>query len=131
MNELGSSSTLSRSAYLVRYWLPPFLYAAFIFFLSSIPGKKYLYAFSSADKLLHLVEYAILGYLIARAFGYNSSGRKRLFIRSFAVCLLYGLSDEFHQWFVPYRVVSSMDMLANVTGSLLGIGVYIKQRKVL
>ena len=131
MNELQSSPALSRSAYLVRYWLPPVLYAAFIFFLSSVPGKKYLYAFSSADKLLHLVEYTVLGYLIARAFGYNSSGKKRLFIRSFAVCFLYGLSDEFHQWFVPYRVVSFMDMLANVTGSLLGIGIYIKQRKVL
>ena len=131
MNELQSSPALSRSAYLVRYWLPPVLYAAFIFFLSSVPGRKYLYPFSSADKVLHLVEYAVLGYLITRAFGYNSSGKKRLFVRSFAVCLLYGLSDEFHQWFVPYRVVSFMDMLANVTGSLLGIGIYIKQRKVL
>jgi len=131
MNKLHSSPALSRRAYLFRYWLPPVLYAAFIFFLSSIPGRKYLYPFSSADKVLHLVEYTVLGYLITRAFGYNSSGKKRLFIRSFAVCLLYGLSDEFHQWFVPYRVVSFMDMLANVTGSLLGIGIYIKQRKVL
>ena len=131
MNELQSSPALSRSAYLVRYWLPPVLYAAFIFFLSSLPGKKFLFAFSSADKLLHLLEYAGLGYLIARAFGYNALGKKSLLIRSFAACFLYGLSDEFHQWFVPYRVVSFMDMLANVTGSLLGIGIYIKQRKVL
>ena len=131
MNKLQLSPPLSRSAYLIRYWLPPVLYAALIFFLSSLPGKNYFFAFSSADKLLHLVEYAGLGYLIARAFGYNFPGRKSLLIRSFAACFLYGLSDEFHQWCVPYRVVSVMDMLANVTGSFLGIGIYIKQRKVL
>jgi len=131
MDKLQSSPALSRRAYFVRYWLPPVLYAAFIFFLSSVPGGKYHYPFSSADKVLHLMEYSVLGYLIARAFGCNSSGKKRLFIRSFVICLLYGLSDEFHQWFVPYRVVSFMDMLANGTGSLLAIGIYIKQRKVL
>ena len=77
------------------------------------------------------MEYAVLGYLLARAFGYNLSDKKSLFIRAFSVSFLYGLSDEFHQWFVPYRVVSFMDMLANAAGSLLGIGIYIKQRKVL
>jgi len=131
MNKLHSSPALSRRAYIVRYWLPPVLYAAFIFFLSSLPGKDYPYPFFSVDKVVHLVEYAVLGYLLARAFGYNLSDKKSLFIRAFSVSFLYGLSDEFHQWFVPYRVVSFMDMLANAAGSLLGIGIYIKQRKVL
>ena len=131
MKELQSPPPLSRSAYLVRYWLPPFLYAAFIFFLSSLPGKKFLYPFSSADKVIHLVEYAILGYLVARAFGYNLYKKKVLFLRAFSVCLLFGISDEFHQWFVPYRVLSVMDMLADVTGSFLGIGIYLTQRKML
>ena len=89
-----------------------------------------LFPFSSADKVLHLVEYAILGYLVARAFGYNLYEKKVLLIRAFSVCFLFGLSDEFHQWFVPYRVLSGMDMLADVIGSFLGIGIYIKQRKI-
>lgn len=130
MNKLQSSPPLPRSAYFVRYWLPPVLYAAFIFLLSSLPGKKVLFPFSSADKVLHLVEYAILGYLVARAFGYNLYEKKVLLIRAFSVCFLFGLSDEFHQWFVPYRVLSGMDMLADVIGSFLGIGIYIKQRKI-
>ncbi len=72
-----------------------------------------------------------MGYLVARAFGYGLHGRKILFVRSFVICVLYGISDEFHQWFVPYRVVSVMDILADIAGSVLGIGIYIKQRKVL
>lgn len=131
MNELQPSQPLSRRAYLVRYWLLPFLYAALIFFLSSVPGRKYPYPFLSVDKLAHVVEYAILGYLVARAFGYGLHERKILFVRSFTVCVLYGISDEFHQWFVPDRVVSVIDILADSIGSFLGIGIYIKQRKVL
>jgi len=131
MNKLQPLQHLSRRAYFVRYWLPPFLYTALIFFLSSLPGKKYPYPFFSADKLAHVAEYAILGYLVARAFGYGLHERKILFVRSFVICVLYGISDEFHQWFVPYRVVSVMDILADIAGSVLGIGIYIKQRKVL
>ena len=131
MNELQPSQPLSRRAYLFRYWLPPFLYAALIFFLSSLPGKEYPYPFFSADKLLHVVEYAILGYLVARALGYGLQEIKILFVRALVVCVLYGISDELHQWFVPYRVVSVMDILADSAGSFLGIGIYIKQRKIL
>ena len=131
MNELQPLQPLSRRAYLLRYWLPPFLYAALIFFLSSIPGKEYPYPFFSADKLVHVVEYAVLGYLVARAFGYDLHGSKILFVRSLVVCVLYGVSDELHQWFVPNRVVSVMDLLADIAGSVLGIVIYIKQRKVL
>ena len=128
---MQQSQPLSRRAYLVRYWLPPFLYAALIFFLSSLPGKKYPYTFFSADKLIHVVEYAVLGYLVARAFGYDLHERQILFVRSFVICVLYAISDELHQWFVPNRVVSFMDLLADITGSVFGIGIYIKQRKVL
>jgi VanZ family protein len=131
MNELQQSKPLSRRAYLVRYWLPPFLCAALIFFLSSLPGKKYPYTFFSADKLIHVVEYAVLGYLVARAFGCDLHERQILFVRSLVVCVLYGISDELHQWFVPDRVVSVMDLLADIIGSVSGIGIYIKQRKVL
>ena len=131
MNEQQPSQPLSKRAYLVRYWLPPFLYAALIFFLSSLPGKEYPYPFFSADKLVHVVEYAILGYLVARAFGYELHDKKILFVRSFSICVLYGISDELHQWFVPNRVVSVMDILADSAGSVLGIGIYFKQRKVL
>ena len=72
--------------------------------------------------MLHFVEYAILGYLIARAAKNSSSLKLRAHFRIFAVSLasLYGLSDEFHQYFVPGREVEILDALADAAGAALG-----------
>jgi len=74
------------------------------------------------DKLLHLVEYAILGYLVARAAKNSSSLRLRANFRIFAVAfaVIYGLSDELHQYFVPGREVEILDVLADGAGAFLG-----------
>jgi VanZ family protein len=34
--------------------------------------------------------------------------------------MLYGVSDEFHQYFVPGRSVEALDVLADALGGLLG-----------
>jgi VanZ family protein len=105
-----------------KYWLPVYLYAGLIFMLSSWAsppsGPKILYA----DKLLHLLEYAILGYLIARAASKTSAWKLSRHFRVFAVCaaVLYGFSDEFHQSFVPGREVEMLDVLADGIGAFLG-----------
>ena len=36
---------------------------------------------------------------------------------------LYGISDEIHQSFVPYRTADVMDALADIIGSAFGVGV--------
>ena len=107
-------------------WLPPCLYAAFIFYLSSLPGVTYFPSFFSADKVFHVAEYGVLGYLVARALGNYGLSKKKLFIRAVALCVLYGISDEVHQMFVPHRYPSVMDILADGIGSSLGIGISIK-----
>jgi VanZ family protein len=109
-------------------WLPPCLYAAFIFYLSSLslPEATYLPLFFSADKVFHVAEYGVLGYLVARALGNYGLSKKKLFIRAVALCVLYGISDEVHQMFVPHRYPSVMDILADGIGSSLGIGISIK-----
>jgi VanZ family protein len=105
----------------LRYWLPVYLYAGLIFIYSSLSSPpplapKFLYG----DKLFHLVEYAILGLLLARAA--KNSANLRVHFRIFAVCaaVVYGLSDELHQYFVPERKVELLDVLADGIGAFLG-----------
>lgn len=37
-------------------------------------------------------------------------------------CILYAISDEFHQAFVPGRSVSALDVLMDGVGSVLAVG---------
>ena len=77
------------------------------------------------DKVLHFLGYALLGALFLRAF-YTTSINHRLkliFVLSVLFSGLYGISDEIHQSFVPYRDASAMDALADILGSAFGAGV--------
>ncbi|MFH1045711.1 MAG: VanZ family protein [Candidatus Omnitrophota bacterium] len=105
-----------------RFWLPVYGYAAVIFGLSALPATHRVPPIFFADKLLHLLEYAILGYLLGRAAGHSENPGLKAHFRLFAVlvALLYGISDEFHQYFVPGRNVDVLDALADGLGALLG-----------
>lgn len=118
------------------YWAPVVGYAALIFYLSSLPKPhEQLPAFvrDLGDKLLHLVEYGILGALGYRAFRWASGPR----IASWAVFLaivagsIYGATDELHQAFVPMREASVFDWIADTLGSVIGaLGLsWIEQRR--
>jgi VanZ like family len=107
------------------YWAPVLGYAAVIFYFSSLPKpEEQLPTFvrDLSDKLLHLVEYGILGALLYRAFRW-ASGPK---IAASAVVLailagsIYGMTDEAHQAFVPMRTASLLDWIADTIGSVIG-----------
>jgi len=106
----------------LKFWLPVYLYAGLIFIYSAQSSVAFAPEILYGDKLLHFVEYAILGYLIARAAKNSSSLKMRAHFRIFAVSLasLYGLSDEFHQYFVPGREVEILDVLADAAGAVFG-----------
>jgi VanZ family protein len=109
----------------LRYWAPALVYAAAIFYYSSLskPDEE-LPAFvrDLSDKLLHFAEYGILGALWYRAFRWASGPR----IATSAVLLavvagsIYGITDEVHQAFVPMRETSVFDWTADTVGSLIG-----------
>jgi VanZ family protein len=73
----------------------------------------------------HLTEYAILGGLTARAFRTSSVEflRRGWFWAALIVVVVYSLSDEFHQSFVPSRGASLHDSLIDSIGGLLGLTV--------
>ena len=75
------------------------------------------------DKLYHVLEYTVLGILVAHAFVNASFNifRRAPWIFSFLFVILYGASDEWHQSFVPGRVVSILDWTADCLGGFLGV----------
>lgn len=110
----------------VVYWGPVLGYAGLIFYLSaqSHPDDDLPSLFWAVnDKVLHALEYAVLGGLCYRAFrrGATESVAARAVLFSILTASLYGITDEVHQLFVPFRESSWQDWLADVTGSTLGV----------
>jgi len=108
------------------YWTPVAVYAGAIFFLSaqSHPEEQ-LPSFllkEVSDKVLHTVEYAVLGGLCYRAFrwGLNGQVAARALIIAIVAASLYGVTDEVHQFFVPFRESSWLDWLADTLGAVIG-----------
>ena len=115
--------------YFTRFLLPLILYLILIFFMSSLPGKEIPDVdIPYFDKLLHLMEYAVLGFLLMR--GLKNSELKfsniSFIIFTAIFSTLYGLSDEFHQSFVPSRDASLLDVLFDCIGGAIGGIVYRK-----
>jgi len=73
----------------------------------------------------HLTEYAILAALAARAFRNSSHQLLRLhwFKLSLLLAIIYALSDEFHQSFVPSRTASIHDSLIDSVGALIALSI--------
>jgi VanZ family protein len=99
---------------------------ALIFYFSSLAGAKIPVLFAFQDLLSHLIIYGILGYLFARALKKSFAKLDSRSIIYMAVILgfLYGVSDEFHQLFVPQRCVSGLDLFFDGVGSLIGSLIY-------
>jgi len=104
------------------YWLPVILCCTAIFIQSSYPVSEQLPAFPFADKLLHAVAYALLGFLFFRAFRMTTVHKRTflLVILSAVASSLYGVGDEIHQHFVPSRTADILDMAADAIGGSLG-----------
>jgi VanZ family protein len=78
--------------------------------------------------VLHFAAYALLGALFLRAFSTTRINHNLKFIFMLSVLLssLYGISDEIHQSFVPYRTSDYRDVLADILGSILGVYIFYK-----
>jgi VanZ family protein len=99
----------------MRKYFFPIVWMAFIFILSSIPGRALPETpFFGFDKLVHVCLYVVLGFLWARALGCR-------FILVVVICAVFGLSDETHQLFVPNREFSLLDLSADIVGAFLGV----------
>ncbi len=120
--------TLEKLHKFTVYWFPILVYCLLIYVQSSHPSPQDLPDWPLMDKLLHFACYALLGALFLRAFNATpiKNNLKLVLILSVLLSSLYGISDEIHQSFVPYRTADPMDVLADILGSIAGVYLYQK-----
>ena len=138
---------------ILKSWLPVLFWAAIIFLFSAnpdpyrflpaswhsavpIPALSNSSAAELLGQLMHFVEYAVLAFLLARAL-YSSGRGARVFQHDkpeppkipalvVIIAMLYALSDETHQLFVPGRAFQVIDLVVDLVGVLGGAYLYKK-----
>ncbi len=126
MEKVSAQRDEGSELYWMGAWLPVAAYMALIFYLSSLshPDEnlpKFLFD-TLGDKLLHVIEYAVLGWLCYRAFRRAGGPFAVDYAVLFAVAAasLYGATDEVHQAFVPLRTATWSDWVADTVGGMIG-----------
>jgi len=129
-------------------WFPAILWMGFIFFLSHQEAGSSSQLSSGITRMLfniinsvlpwldleldffhfivrkgaHFTAYLILGLLLAHAVKPDD---RKSYYSVLLLCVLYAMSDEFHQTFISGRSGELRDVLIDSTGSLTGILLYI------
>jgi len=103
----------------VLAWCMTAAYMALIFYLSSSFAPSLPRLARNSDKLVHMLAYMPLAFLLYRALT-KSGLKKYVFIIAFFAAGLYGITDELHQSFVPGRDTDILDVVADFTGAFLG-----------
>jgi VanZ family protein len=107
----------------LRYWAPLVAWMLVIFAASSQP--RIPYQDDVPDWFSHALVYLVLAVLAGRAL---AAGAHLLDLRlaacAFAFCVAYGISDEWHQSFVPGRQADPWDVVKDAVGALGGLALY-------
>jgi VanZ family protein len=111
----------------LKYWFPVLLYCCIIFGVSAVPVSELPPSVPFSDKAVHMLVYAVLAVLFARAVRHSSQTKWALMIWALAVYFVafYGITDEFHQSFVSGRSSDLVDWAADVVGGTIGAAVYL------
>jgi VanZ family protein len=110
----------------LRYWLPLISYSTLIVIQSHFPTPDVVPRLPFFDKLLHAGGYGLLGLLFCRAYRsrWRAAPGRFLARRAVLSAALFGLSDEIHQHFVPFRTADPWDVLADAVGAAIGVIFY-------
>ena len=119
MAETATPTPASVRDGLGRRWFWAGLFAATIF-LASSRGRVASPEITHSDKYGHFLIYGLLGTLICRTGHGWRAGLLGLIAAS-----LYGVSDEWHQSFVPGRSCEVWDWVADTSGAALAISLYL------
>ena len=97
-------------------WAPVVLWMAVVFLVSSLPRLGRASRFP--DWISHPVEYAVGAALLCRALA--AGGRPlgvRAAVAATLLTTLYGITDEYHQSFVPGRTSDPADVAKDFAGA--------------
>lgn len=116
----------SRLKNFIYYWLPLIVYCLAIYIQSDLPSIEHIPSFEFSDKFMHFFAYAIMGVLFYRAYQTLriKDNLRMLILLSVVSASLYGISDEIHQYYVPFRDASIFDVIANILGAICGVYLY-------
>ncbi len=95
------------------------VWATAIFLMSATPGSSLPGGFSIQG---HLFEYTVFGLLLYRALRLNC-GRGVALAIAIAIASAYGVTDEFHQSFVPLRTPDPADWMLDTLGATFGASI--------
>jgi VanZ family protein len=112
----------------VSLWLPPVVYMAVIFYVSSQSDPMPVIRANVWDKLLHACEYAGLAVLFCRALLGEGVSSHATFAAAILLASAYGATDEYHQLSVPSRSADLQDWVVDILGASLGALGYLRCR---
>lgn len=104
-------------------WLPLLAWMGLIFFLSARPDLPTLesgWMSRLVSSGAHAFMFGVLAVLWMRVLG----GRHSAWLLAFGLTMLYALSDEFHQAFVPGRQTDAWDLLCDGIGAALALAIW-------
>lgn len=124
-----TSSRLWRFAY---YWLPLIAWAGVIFALSHTSGSTLSTTVEETSQFVplalltqeftHIVQYGALAALAYRLLAsYQTLPRMWTLGGALLFAVCYGVTDEFHQMFVPGRSATLGDLALDTIGAALGL----------
>jgi len=97
------------------------IWCSMIFLLSHQPSLPLPPLFWHADKLMHGSAYACMGILAWRTMHHAPLAMRIRLLYALTFCTLYGISDEWHQSFIPGRDSDAFDWLADSIGAACAI----------
>lgn len=109
---------------LFLYYLPPIVWMGVIFAFSAqgvIKTTDFYWTDFMIKKTAHLVEYFVLAVLVYRALFKAGVTRKKSIIITLVFCVLYAMSDEWHQSFTPGREPRIRDVVIDSVGVIFGV----------
>lgn len=134
-------------------WLPVFLWIVIVLYLSSlphifitdipylVPAVKLMFGVDLHElgreavrhsnflfrKGLHVLVYLVLGFLLLRAM--TGSGVRTPLWKVVLILVAVAAVDEYHQSFNPQRTGQFTDVMIDLSGGLLGCGLYLTYLK--